>query len=600
MNSKQCVLIFLFLVSAGCTASINVEKGNEFYQLKNYIKAAEYYQSAILENPGSSSQNDIKERLENTKIFISNDILTQYGHASLTDKEDIQQIDTRIDKIKETQKWDDSQHRMKSEIDKLNDLKDKVETERKSKAEEYNRLIQTVNKNIAAFKLDLAKKIYNESLEIAPPSSQNNNYVELFNKLTRALNEYNNYLSTSYIDKVVSSLHTYKDLSPLPVDFNQVPNKEALVALLDSEINRLISDNKWMKAWQKASLVNLPEMQEQIATIKVNGSNYYQKKAQTAYNGSNFSLSYLYAVLSSILDETNFNNSLILRDSQDYIEKNIHRNIAISTFESPSTDIDVGRQFSDSLISQLYKTLPYGISILEREKIDIAIKEQQKGAPASNNILGADLIITGTVSLFKVESTIDKRNSTAKVTVGEDVAENPEYAQMVKTYGPHTKNWPNVPPKVIKTPRYQIVTYTKGTGKIQGFSKAAVRVFDTQKGTIEFIREFNANVEYNSDFQDEVKDAGIDSIPMKLPSETEAKENLRNDLVKQIASIVNKLFENQETQFFNLANLYIDRQEITRSYTPLAQGYLYCTKENLFKTKPVCGKIDELIRLVIE
>jgi tetratricopeptide (TPR) repeat protein len=600
MNSKQCVWVVLLLVLAGCTASINVEKGNELYQSKNYIKAAEHYERAILESPGTSDQSDAKERLENTKILITNDVVAKYGYASLADKEDMQRIDIQIDKIKEVLKWDDRKQRMKLEIDRLNEIKDGIVMTMKSKDEEFNQLIKTVNQNIAVFKLDNARKTFKQALEIGTKSTQTDHYNDIIAKLTNIINEYNHNLSTGNADKVISNLTAYKDLSPLPVELNHIPNKDVLITLLDNEINRLITDNKWIRARQKLSLIHMPELDEKISFIKVTGSNYYHKKAKLAFNSSQISLAYLYAVQSSILDESNFNNSLILRDSQDFVDRSIHRNIAISTFESPSTDIDVGRQFSDSLISQLYKTLPYGVSILEREKIDIAIKEQQKGANAANNIQNADLIITGTVSLFKVESTIDKRNSSAKVTVGEDIAENPEFAQMAKILGLDTNKWPSIPPKVIKTPRYEIVNYTKGTVKIKGFAKAAVRVFDTQKGTIEFIREFNTNVEYTSDFQDEIKDAGIESIPLKLPSETEAKESLRSDLVKQIATVVNKLFENQETQFYNLANLSIDRQEITSSYTPLAQCYFYCMKENLFKTKPVCGKIDELIRQVIE
>ena len=599
MISKRCISIVLFFLLAGCAASINVQKGNEFYQSKNYIKAAEHYERDILENP-TSDQSDTKVQLENTKILITNDLLAQYGSASLADKEDIKLIDIHINKIEEVLKWDDRQQRMKQEIDRLNQIKDRNVMERKIKDEEFNQLIQTINQNIADFELNNARKTLNKAVEIGTKSPQTDQYMDLITKLTDIINEYNRNLTMNNTDKAISNLMAYKDMSTVPVKFTRIPNKDHLVTLLENDITLLVSNNKWIRAWQKLSFINLPELNEKFSFIKVNGSNYYQKKAELAFKSSHINLAYLYAIQASFLDQSNFNNYLILRDSQDYVDKSIRQNIAISTFESPSTDIDVGRQFSDSLISQLYKSLPYGTYILEREKIDIAIKEQQKGSTAFHNILNADLIITGTVSLFKVESTTDKRNSSAKVTIGEDIAENPEFAQMAKVLGPNTEKWPSIPPKVIKTPRYQIVNYTKGTVRIKGFAKATVRVFDTQKGTIEFIREFDANVEYAGDFQDEVKDAGIESIPLKLPSETEAKESLRNDLVKQIATIVNKLFENQEAQYYNIANLSIDRQEIEGSYSQLAQGHYYCTKANLFKTKPACGKIDELIRQVIE
>ncbi len=598
MNLKQCLTIVLLLVMAGCMPSVNMEKGNEFYQSKDYIKAAEYYEKAMLED--GSDQSDVKERLENAKIVITNDVITQYGYASMTDQQDMNQIDIHIAKIRGLIKWDDRQQRMKQEIDRLSQNKDRLVMETQAKSKEFDRLIQAVNQHIAVFDMDNAKNTFQKAMSTGVFSPIIDQYIGLIGKLINLLNEYSRNLSLANADNAVSNLMSYRDLSPAPVEFSRIPNKEYLITLLDSEITRLITDNKWRRAWEKMSLINLPELNEKYSFIKINGSDYYYKKAQEAFHNNHINLSYLYAVQSSRLDESNFNNHLILRDTQDFVDKSIHRNIAISTFEPPSTDIDVGKQFSDSLISQLYKTLPYGINILEREKIDMAIKEQQQGSTVSSNILNADLIITGTVSLFKVESTIEKRNSSAKVSVGEDISENPEFAQMVRMLGPDTQKWPSVPPKVIKTPRYEIVNYTKGTGKLKGFAKATVRVFDTQKGTIEFIREFDSNVEYASDFQDEVKDAGIESIPMKLPTETETKESLRSDLVRQIAAIVNKLFENQENRFFNLANLYMERQEIESSHAPLAQGYYYCVKENLFKTKPVCGKMDELIKQLVE
>ncbi|MGD9972023.1 MAG: hypothetical protein AB7S77_03085 [Desulfatirhabdiaceae bacterium] len=602
MNPIRFLMVILLLVWSGCVSSVHVEKGNQSYQSKNYIQAAEYYERALQEEPDSSDRDDVREKLEKAKVLITDDVIGRYGVITLSDRNNLNRIDFQIEKIREVVKWDDRQQRMKQEIDRLKQTREKAVADRNAKNQEFEQLIQTLNRKIAGFDMAGAQKTFEQAGSTGVISPKIDSYNDLINKLIRLMNEYNKSLSSGNADNAIANLMAYKTLSPDPVEFDRAPNREYLIKLLDDEFTRLISNNKWRAALEKLSSIPISELKEKYAFIRIDGSDYYYKKAQEAQNNSQINLAYLYAVQSAILDESNFNNHLLLRDTQDFVEKSIHRNIAISTFESPSTDIDSGRQCSESLISLLYKSLPYGINILEREKIDMILKEHkdQKESEVAQNILNADLIISGSVSLFNVESTIEKRNSTARVVVGEDISENPEFTQMVKTMGADTSKWPSVPPKTIKTPRYEVVGYTKGTGKLKGFAKATVRVFNTRKGTIEFIKEFDSNVEYASEFQDEVKDAGIESKAMKLPTETEIKVTLRNDLVGQIGAVINKLFENQENRFYTQANMYMDRQEIENSHQPLAQGYFYCVKEKLLDSKEVCKKIDGLVRQVIE
>lgn len=135
---------------------------------------------------------------------------------------------------------------------------------------------------------------------------------------------------------------------------------------------------------------------------------------------------------------------------------------------------------------------------------------------------------------------------------------------------------------------------------MKGFAKVSVRIFDTKKGAIAFVKDYDANVNYSSNFQDELAEAGIEYIPMKLPTDTEAKEEMRKEIVHQIGKVVQSSFENREARFLNLANFYLERRQNNLAFIPLAEGYLYCTKAGLSPDNPSFMEIKRLINMNLE
>jgi TolB-like protein len=288
--------------------------------------------------------------------------------------------------------------------------------------------------------------------------------------------------------------------------------------------------------------------------------------------------------------------------------------IAVASFDSPSNDPDSGKQFSDSLISYLYQVLPYGINILERDKIDFVLKERGSEAKSIGELLGVDLIITGTVSLYTVDRVVDERVATVRVKIGEETVLNPEFEQMLNFYGPDmsrwpqkmaqihgedSSQWPRIPPRTVRRDQHQLMKYTKGTAQVKGFAKVSIRIFDTAKGTITFVKDFDATVVRTSEFQDEVQEANIPYIPMNLPTDTEIKEEMRKSIVTEVGKIVRSSFENREHRFLNQANFHLDRLEFDAAFEPLAEGYLYCLRDAIAPENEACVKMRGLIDMLV-
>jgi hypothetical protein len=244
--------------------------------------------------------------------------------------------------------------------------------------------------------------------------------------------------------------------------------------------------------------------------------------------------------------------------------------------------------------------LPYGINILEREKIDVATQEHQVSKDKLGELLGVEMVITGTVSLFKVDQMVDRHKASVKVQTNEEVQENPAYQAMLRQFGPDEKLWSNVPPATITKHQSEMVNYEKGSGTLKGFAKVSVRIFDTEKGAISFVKDLEAKVNEQCEFQDEVQEANIPYIPLKLPSETEAKETMRKQIVDEIGKVIQASFENREKRFLNLARFYLERREPELALVPLAEGIVYGRQDNIPETHPDMMEIKRLIDTILE
>ena len=270
--------------------------------------------------------------------------------------------------------------------------------------------------------------------------------------------------------------------------------------------------------------------------------------------------------------------SQINKKCADIIDNEIQKHIAVLTFGSPAKHPDYGMLFSDALITRLFKELPYGINIVEKEKIDLLKNTSKMKIKNIGGSLGADIVISGNVSLFKAEEVKSERMAIAKVKIGEEEVLNPEYEKMVKAYGKDTKNWPSQPERNILNSKYEIVKYKKGKVSKRVFGNVSMRIFDAFSGKLVFSEDFDDSLEKIDDFQDSVEAAGIPHDPLELPLETEMKAELRDKMVSDISRVIVDLLQSREKRFMKSAESRLERNEYENAIKFLAQGYLFCNK----------------------
>ncbi len=582
-----CTVGFFLL---GCVPPAAIKLGDQALLNNDYISAAQYYQESLDSQMDSSTRKKVEEKLIETKELLAEKYLEKAQSAFSREGNDIiTALNHAIGILETVVQWDDARNSIKKQIGIYSRDKNKH-------AKDLSLSKDKALKFISIYSFNDALNEINTALAKDPANQELVDLKSEISKLIQRSDLLNDRINQGNLQGAIDAFNQLTALTSVELAFDDLPKKNEIVELIRRQSKELQYEGKWWQAYKFLTRWEIPDLQQSINQVRENGSVYYHSQALIAKQAGAFHKGYLLINRALTLNDRNLEIFNLNREMGDLVNNSIQSNIAIASFDSPSNDLDAGKQFSDSLISYLYQVLPYGINILERDKIDFVLKEKSDSEKQLAQILGVDLMVTGTVSLFRVDQVIDERAATVKVKSGEHILPNPEYRQFIDIYGTDKAFWPQAPPlRTIIQDIFQLVKYQKGHAEMKGFAKVSVRIFDTHKGAIAFVKDYDANVNYTSDFQDELAEAQIEYIPMKLPTDTEAKEEMRKQIVLQIGKIVQSSFENRETRFLNLANFYLERRQNSLAFKPLAEGYLYCEKEGFKSSHPEFVQIRRLV-----
>ncbi len=600
MRFVLMAILTLSIALQGCVPTTTTQ-GDKALAPKDYLKAVEHYDK-VLRDAIEKEQTAIAFRKETEAKFshARTELVTDYLKrasilASNNAKSSAVAVGDAINLLEKIEQWDDKTSRLVKQLALYKKEKNKLDN-----------ALSLIEKQFGEYNFSKALATIVPLLKERPNNKELQTKKESATKLNSIYKTFQNQLKKGDLKEAHTTGKLLAKALPADMDFNKSAAKADLMKAIRAKADSLTQKNKFSAAVTFLNQFNLPELEGQIAQIKSSGSNAYYIRALKEDKAGNSFLSYLLIKKALTFQEKTSTSKAketaifnLQQKTSDYIDKSLQEYIAIASFDSPAHDPDAGMQFADSLTSYLYNVLPYGINILERDKIDFIMKEKKQG----NNIgkvLGANLVITGRVSLFKIETSEDRRNATAKVITDEQVVTNPTYTQMLAQYGSNTKTWPSVPPATIVNKTHQMITYGKGTARLKGFAKVSIRIFDTSKAAISFVKDYPANIEDVSEFQDEVKEANIPYIPKKLISSVEAKTAMREKIVQEIGKVVQSSFDQRERRFLNLANHLLERREQQRAIEPLAKGYHYCLQENIPGDNKTFIEIQRLVDSILD
>lgn len=248
---------------------------------------------------------------------------------------------------------------------------------------------------------------------------------------------------------------------------------------------------------------------------------------------------------------------------KDAINKRIRKSIAVFDFSSPSAEKDAGKIAANKLIAYLYKHASADLRIIERENLQSILKEMQlsqtglvdiKTAQSVGKMRGIDTFIMGDVLHFSTKYTDAPSLSQVRVLVSEDDMPNPDWSDWrILNPKPSADDLKNAPPRTIKKPNYQLLSYKQGVAKISALLEISFKLVDTQTGENIFANTVSGKLIKDDKYQDGVPIGNIKQDPLELPTEAEVMDELTNSKVSEMGSGVLKHFQSLEVEYYNQA-----------------------------------------------
>jgi hypothetical protein len=312
----------------------------------------------------------------------------------------------------------------------------------------------------------------------------------------------------------------------------------------------------------------------QLAEIRLQGASFYLAQARARLRRGEEHYAYLQALKGYELSPDLSGMFELHRDVSDKVISGMQRYVAVSAFGAPADNPSLGPQFSDALTSFLFRVLPYGVNIVEREKIDVLMRERQRELKELSSLLKVDWIISGNVSLMEIDKQRSVRKGKVQADSGQIAQINPAWEEWRRDEGDEDEE----PPQYISVPSYATVDYEAGRVTLKAFATVSARIFDARKGEITYAQQFNARYETGDDFQQGVQGAQIKEDPLELPSETEVHEILRGKVIEQLASLIQAEFAKRKSDAVQAVESALMRKETGRAMRPLAEGIMYCVQ----------------------
>jgi hypothetical protein len=222
-----------------------------------------------------------------------------------------------------------------------------------------------------------------------------------------------------------------------------------------------------------------------------------------------------------------------------------------------------------------------------------------KTAQSMGKMRGIDTFIMGDVLQYSTTYTDSPSVSQAKVLVNEEEVPNPEFTDWrMLNQKPSREELANAPPRTIRKPTYQFISYKRGSAKVTAMIEVSYKLVDTTTGENIFTNTTAGKTIKEDQYQDGVALANIPHDPLTLPSELEVIDELTNAKISEVGQSVLKQYQSLEVEYFNQAQ----QQEKRRNYEQAVEKYTDAMFDEKLKSiaTPISQQSQDSINKLIQ
>ncbi len=308
-------------------------------------------------------------------------------------------------------------------------------------------------------------------------------------------------------------------------------------------------------------------------------------------------IAYLYVDLISRIEPNNQEITLLRDRWKEELENLALPTLAVIPFRGPSYSVDAGNMLATRILYYVYNELGKDVRILERSAMEAIIKEKEvralQGGELRRDILkliGADYLIVGSVTDYKVENSVLNNFRTLRAKVGTRKTLNPEYEQWIAR-GRTGKE----PPKYIEEPVFENVKY-----RITHYRKIATvsvgwRVVDSN-GNIIYVDVVEKKKVKSSEGREGVSigDINIEEKLPELPSDSELLKSVEDEVVREIGEKLKDIFSGAEDRLLKNARRLKEKGNYRKSLAELVRAYFIAENKGV-DTTPIKQETQKIL-----
>jgi hypothetical protein len=597
MQKKLILLVvagFLAFLISGCqTVSPELTQADQLLKAGDKKGALAIYERVLSQTRSKKQKAELEAVAARTRGEISTDTLAAVSHLK-EGGETIPVLAQSTKLLQENQAYDDASHRLKAALDENQASLAKLHAE-------YERLMDAAKTGEASQEWTAVYQALSRAARLDPSQGLDRRMAEWVKARDLAFSAaIGGYLDRKLLDKADAEYARFCKELPKPNE-QLLASLEAKIEVLrqiqlEARLNDLVKKARYYTAFQLIGDAKKPYLTQREPEIRKAGAEFYKAKAQQdlALGGSRIPYGFFAAEKAWELNPDDEEIFRLRKDLSDRVEASIVQGITIETFTHPEKEPDAGREFSNALAAYLKATVPYGVTLLERSKVEELLAEAGKtnvADLASSVFSKVKLWIMGDVTTLTVDHLKDPHQGTTRIFLGNERVSNPQYLECLSTYGKDKKKWPlelrGVTPEK-EVPKYDKATYNYGTETVEGLMVVAVRTTETMSGAVKLSKTFNESFKKQDTYSDELLNADppIKGDPLEIPADTQVKQILHQKLAQEVGVfIIENSFKNREELFYSSARSFLERREYEKAVAMLAAGFFYCQKDTRYIPK---------------
>lgn len=281
------------------------------------------------------------------------------------------------------------------------------------------------------------------------------------------------------------------------------------------------------------------------------------------------------------------------------------KGLAIVPFKSPQDSPEAGKKVNSSITLYIHKNMSNDIRVVEREAIENIMKEYEVKMASGDdlstgiNLQGADYLLIGEVTDYKVEKQKQVTTKTQRVQTRTDYIVNPAYTKWKKLSKRKQKK-KEMPKEKLAKPFKEKIQYNEIHYKNTGILSLSYRIVDT-RGKVIFTDVLNIKNEVIDVSTDgvEYEEFKVPTKIAKLPSDSELLKSAQDKLIVKMAISIKEILGDSEVKYMNSAkeNEAEDKYIDALNYYSLAE-IIYNNKNiNTDDLKVSIGKIIDSLTM---